>query len=36
MDSGEDVFFETTASQKLVDLIERNADELTDGGFPRF
>jgi hypothetical protein len=29
MDSGEDVFFETTASQKLVDLIERNADELT-------
>jgi hypothetical protein len=28
-DSGEDVFFETTASRKLVDLIERNADELT-------
>jgi hypothetical protein len=29
LDSGEDVFFETTASRKLVDLIERNADELT-------
>lgn len=25
----EDVFFETTASRKLVDLIERSADELT-------
>ena len=30
-ESGEDVFFETTASRKLVDLIERNADELTTG-----
>jgi hypothetical protein len=29
LDSGEDVFFETTASRRLVDLIERNADELT-------
>ena len=29
LDSGEDVFFESTASRKLVDLIERNADELT-------
>ena len=29
MESGEDLFFETTASRKLVDLIERNADELT-------
>lgn len=29
LESGEDVFFETTASRKLVDLIERNADELT-------
>lgn len=28
-DSGEELFFETTASRKLVDLIERNADELT-------
>ena len=28
-ESGEDLFFETTASRKLVDLIERNADELT-------
>jgi len=26
---GEDVFFETDASRKLVDLIERSADELT-------
>jgi hypothetical protein len=30
-ESGEEVFFETTASRKLVDLIERNADELTMG-----
>jgi hypothetical protein len=29
LDSGEDLFFETTASRRLVDLIERNADELT-------
>ena len=29
LDTGEDVFFETTASRRLVDLIERNADELT-------
>jgi hypothetical protein len=29
LDSGEDLFFETTASLRLVDLIERNADELT-------
>ena len=31
LDTGEDVFFETTASRRLVDLIERNADELTTG-----
>src|SRR4030042_2292219 len=29
LESGEDVFFETTASRKLIDLIEHNADELT-------
>jgi len=29
LDSGEDLFFETTASRRLVDLIERSADELT-------
>jgi hypothetical protein len=29
LDSGEDLFFERTASRKLVDLIELNADELT-------
>jgi len=29
LESGEDLFFETSASRKLVDLIERNADELT-------
>ena len=29
LEKGEDVFFETTASRRLVDLIERNADELT-------
>jgi hypothetical protein len=28
-ESGEDVFFQTAASRKLVDLIERSADELT-------
>lgn len=28
-ESGEDVFFETAASRKLVDLIERSAGELT-------
>lgn len=27
----EDVFFETAASRRLVDLIEQNADELTTG-----
>ena len=29
LDSGEDVFFETTASRRLVDLIESSAEELT-------
>ncbi len=29
LESGEDVFFETAASRRLVDLIERSADELT-------
>ncbi|MEN6560236.1 MAG: hypothetical protein ABFD52_05640 [Acidobacteriota bacterium] len=29
LESGDELFFETAASRKLVDLIERNADELT-------
>jgi len=29
LESGEGLFFETTASRRLVDLIEGNADELT-------
>lgn len=29
LESGEDLFFETAASRRLVDLIERSAEELT-------